>query len=291
MRIPVFAAIGALVASPVAAEEATDEVRLAPASQWRLHYAENGCRLLRKFGTGEHEVTLYVEQYPPASEFMMVVAGEPVEDVSRNLKTHIQFGPNYREQEVEVLRGTSDDLGLALAIPQVSPDSRGEENADGGASLEASSDFRNLVTGFIATQGQASWLSLSARDTRLVLETGSWAEPFEAMNKCTTALLTHWGLDAEKHRRLTRAVQPLNLKEVTARLLTNHDGLLGTVQFRVIVDETGKVADCNVVQSTRPADLDEQVCQTIQRTAEFEPALDAQAQPVKSYYRTSAIFH
>jgi len=56
----------------------------------------------------------------------------------------------------------------------------------------------------------------------------------------------------------------------------------GAVQFALLVDEKGKVADCSVVQTSGVAALDSQSCAIVQRRAQFSPAIGGDGRPTKS---------
>ena len=116
-----------------------------------------------------------------------------------------------------------------------------------------------------------------------------------AMRRCTDELLTHWGIDLEQHRHLTRGVRPasnpgnwLNSKDYPTKLL--RQGMQGIVQIRLSIDERGKPTACHIQQSTRPAEFDAAVCDGLMRRAEFEPALGAEGEPVPSYWHSSVRF-
>jgi len=117
----------------------------------------------------------------------------------------------------------------------------------------------------------------------------------QALLTCTEELLTHWGIDVPAHRKLKQRPKPKNnpgswLKPSDYPRDLVAKGAEGIVKFRLMVEETGKVSSCHVQQSTRPAGFDKAVCDTIGRRARFEPALDSEGRPIKSYWRSSARF-
>jgi len=58
----------------------------------------------------------------------------------------------------------------------------------------------------------------------------------------------------------------------------------------VIVGADGTPSNCHVQSSTRPQAFDEVVCRQILKNGRFNPALDVNRKPIKSYYRQTAIF-
>ena len=61
----------------------------------------------------------------------------------------------------------------------------------------------------------------------------------------------------------------------------------GTVKFTLDVDERGRVAACEIVESSGSDDLDEATCYNIQRRARFEPAADGNGAAIRSTFTNS----
>jgi periplasmic protein TonB len=57
----------------------------------------------------------------------------------------------------------------------------------------------------------------------------------------------------------------------------------GTTGFRVTVDTSGRVIDCQVTSSSGHADLDQATCQNVTRRARFRPAME-DGEPVQGTY-------
>lgn len=56
----------------------------------------------------------------------------------------------------------------------------------------------------------------------------------------------------------------------------------GTVTFTLLVDETGRVADCTVIGTSGAASLDAQSCATVRARAKFTPAIGMDGKPAKA---------
>lgn len=56
----------------------------------------------------------------------------------------------------------------------------------------------------------------------------------------------------------------------------------GLVEFALLIDETGKVADCTLIKTSGVAALDAQSCAVIKRRGAFLPALGLDGKPVKA---------
>lgn len=61
----------------------------------------------------------------------------------------------------------------------------------------------------------------------------------------------------------------------------------GILRFTLAVDPRGRAGDCVVDRSTGDRRLDEQLCRQLQRRARFEPATNAQGNPVQGSFTSS----
>jgi hypothetical protein len=113
MRHPISAAL--LVAIPVAPLSAREPIRLKPTSNWYLDYAEDSCRLARKFGEGDQKVLMFLDQYEPGDAFHIVLGGDILRpsSVSTFLDVSLRFGPGEEALDTKVSAG---DLGDKRAL-------------------------------------------------------------------------------------------------------------------------------------------------------------------------------
>lgn len=119
--------------------------------------------------------------------------------------------------------------------------------------------------------------------------------PLAALGKCIDNLLTHWGIDVEKHKTLKREAKPA---ESPDRWVVTGDyprkmldaGQPAIVNFRLSVGADGVPTGCHIQSTTRPKEFDDAVCKSVMRRASFIPALDAEGKPLASYYRNTVRF-
>lgn len=296
MRFGILLSFAALAHSGSAV--AAEPLRMAPGSQWHLDYADDSCRLGRTFGSGADTGMVYFERYGPGDPFNLVVAAKALQSVDEDFTLQVQFGDQEEVQEPGFFVGEFGDFGPALIFSSMSirrPGSFGLK----GKQLEQYFEAREKdpVPPVAAAQERAvTWLSISrGRRHYVTFDLGPMAEPFAAMRGCTDDLLKQWGIDVARHVTLSREPKPVNSP---GTWLTSDDypykmlrtGQRGIIQFRMIVDETGKPESCHIQQSTRPKEFDDVVCKRLMERASFEPALDAAGLPLKSYYRSTVVF-
>lgn len=290
-RFGILPGLAACVAVP-APGMAKEPLRLAPSSKWHVNYADDSCRLARSFGTGEEAVVLTLDRFQPGPMVYLTLAGKPVEVRGVTRTMMLQFGPDEPKRERSFSTGNLKDRTPAVIVD------RSLLLVDGGPEWEAAqtrtqpSDERGTKLPNIdpARYAAVTYLAIDIRGKQsLVLETGPMAAVESALGACTADLLRGWGIDVEAHRKLSRIAIPksnpgdwLTSSDYPTAML--HGGNQANVDFRLIVDETGKPKSCNIQQSTRPEAFDEAVCKGIMRRAAFDPALDADGKPVASYY-------
>lgn len=300
IRVSVVASLLILGASASASAGAgrDEPLRLAPSSPWHVNYAEDSCRLARRFGEGDGAVLLALDRYHPGDAFRLLLAGAPLEGARSTREARLRFGPAEGEQELDYFKG---ELGGQPALifrtrMRIAPFGEAEEALR--KRLERARQPHRFDPAKLdpARAEAVRYFSIDASGLPpIVLETGSLGEPFLALQRCNEELLTHWGIDVEKHRSLSREVAPAGNP---ARWLSTADypggpmrrGEQAIVNFRLIVDREGRVEECHIQQATQGDAFERAVCEAVVKRARFEPALDAEGNPIRSYYVNSVTF-
>ncbi|MBD3814097.1 MAG: TonB family protein [Betaproteobacteria bacterium] len=271
---------------------AKEPLVLEPSSQWMVNYGDDSCRLARTFGTGDAQIAFYLEDYGTTSSFQLVVAGSPLRRAKNYLGLYYQFGPSQLRQRSEPLIGTLGqyDPSFIISTGRFAPLSEEElaakrENRDVPEKVLSPSEEESIV-----------WLGLGTKSDDIVrLDLGPMKTPMDSLRTCNDELLTHWGIDVDAHRTLSREVVPLGNPGTWVTPKDYPTGMLrkgqpGLVQVRLMVDPVGKPSSCHIQQSTRPQEFDDAVCAALMRRAMFEPALDAGGRPIASYWQSSVRF-
>ena len=270
---------------------------LEPNSNWTLDYGEEKCRLLRTFGTGADQTLLYFEQFAPSDSAAMTVAGPAVRRFSYAGKIGVRFGPRDAEvHDVEVDRGKFGSFGAALLVTSLSLDAMPEESADQEAQQESSFETEGLPHIAESDVAGVEWLSLSRRNSEVVLPLPGFKEAMALVNDCTLDLVRHWDLDPEEHKTMTRMAQPVNLREIAERLQRSYSsaavraGEQADLSIRIIVNADGSIATCSVTEATITKYITTSACEEFGSRAMFAPAENADGEPMKSYYDTRIIY-
>jgi hypothetical protein len=267
---------------------------LKPTSSWNIDYADDRCRLARQFGEGEQKVFAFFDRYGPDDFFKLTLAGKPMSTWAEKAEAAVQFGPAEAQQMLYFLKGTiADDMPALIftSRARVAPASAAERLA-----IKQRDDDEWIELAPVSAEREAAirYLSVGKPLRRaVILETGSLRAPMAALNKCIDNLVTHWGVDVEKHKNLTARVKPLVNPgkwsiDYPAKML--QAGQPAIVEFRLSVGTDGKPTTCHIQSTTRPKEFDAAVCGWIMKRARFSPALDAEGKPLASYYRNTVRF-
>ncbi len=115
------------------------------------------------------------------------------------------------------------------------------------------------------------------------------------MQQCTDDLLTSWGLDAEKHKTMTKVAAPAGPANEWLPSGTIGFGDFAKLndsanQIRVLIGADGKPTDCAVNRPSLDKKTNDAICAAIMQKGSFTPALDAGGQPMASYWVVAPFF-
>jgi hypothetical protein len=287
-------AVAGLLVAPTA--QAQDGAVFRPVGGWTADFGDDYCRIFRTFSDGEKEVQLALERTQPGAFLRLIMAGEGVNPF-RNAETisynFLPGGSNFNARYVRARTGDGKDmvgfdpLVLRLAPPVFAPPAPGTPPAPPPVySRSQELETARGITGVALGQGLTSPVSF---------QTGSLRAPIEVLQACADDLLVVWGLDVEKHKTMTAA--PI--------LNPRQDGVVpqGTIQFgdfekfagnsnllRVMIGADGKPTSCTVYQPSLMQSLNNRICSMVMSRATFQPAKDADGQPMASFWMGSPLF-
>ena len=291
-----------LVSFTLTSHAQAKDMVLQPTSPWKVNYADENCDLARTFGTGSDAIALHIIRFVPGDDFQMGLVGEAVQAWTSAHVLRLQFGPSELAIKVYLDRATTAD-GQKLALLTV--DSIGGDKGivkagkSSGNKGEKTRKPIDAVNPYQVTKEREQAVSrisvLGGLLNRITLETGSLGEPMEALRKCNAELLGHWNIDVEKHRQLSRLAQPIGDPH---KWLTWMDyppemldwGKRGFFRFRFTVEPSGIVSNCTLMQSIMPRQDAQATCEKLKSRARFEPALDADGKPIRSFWVRNARF-
>src|SRR5690606_34354716 len=269
----------AAMAAPASAQDSAP-APYTPDSAWSLDYGDDYCRLARSFSNdagGEVALALERIQAGPLMRLILVGQGLSVyrsaQDIGYRFLPEGANMPPARFARSQTAEGQVWlNLGSVSLMPLEFPAPGAEPEPFDRAAEQAAA---GKVTG-ISFEGGLT--------TPITRETGSLAQPIAALQACADELLTHWKLDAAAHQHMSRPAYPDG--PMTGWLPTgtigfgDFDKLAGSAnEVRLMVDETGKVTDCEIHWPSLSDTTNRRLCDSLTRNAKFKPALDANGEP------------
>jgi len=262
---------------------AAEPVVLARQGSWNLNYDKDGCSLQAAFGTGDGQIILQMTRFAPDGGFTISIIGKGMKSDLPESTITVDFGPERNPQKVDALNGTLGDSPMKIFYRDYGIDDRLNETPDPLPALTAEQE------------AAVNWLEIGARGKVYHLELGRMNKPMIAFRQCTADLVRSWNLDPATMANLRSGPLPLTSP---GTWITSQDypteplrkGNQALVNFRLIIDEAGKVASCSIQRATQGPAFEKLTCDKVMKRARFKPAIDATGKPVSSYYLNRAHF-
>lgn len=288
------AALGCLSA-PLAAQ---DNVRVfRPAGPWTADFGDDYCRLMRSFSDGADTLAVSFEKIDTGPMMRLMVLGNAVSVYRGSDQLGVDFLPSASPRRLPFARSTSTDGQQLLILAGVTIDD-GSTPAfgpmaaavgDGSPPPMPSPADRDAAE--LSRAAQITAVSLSSGLTTPVrIETGSLRNAMEVLQTCGYDLLSTWGLDAGKHRTLSRpALPPPGPMLANGTIPFGEFARLagGTNTVRVMISAEGTPTSCHIHFGTLSESVNSRICTQIMSNARFQPALDAEGRPMASYWTAS----
>lgn len=280
MRLPMtLLLIAALAGSAAAQAKPKPVISLPFADKWVVNYDDNSCHLLAQFGDAKDGIAMKLTRFAPSDFFDLTLFGTPLRVSGRMVDVTLDFGLAGKPIEREALVGSTGELPLLIAS---------------GLRIDGRYTDENGTPPPVTPQQEAtaSALTIGFKGKSYRLETGKLDRPLAALRLCQTDLLKTWGYDPEVQATLTREPRPVGNPGSWARfddypMAALLKGRSGLVKFRLDVDETGAVKGCTVLERTNPIEFAKTTCAILLKRGRFEPALDKDGKPVRSFWVSS----
>jgi TonB family protein len=262
----------ALAAAGMAAADAAPPEIRQPTGKWVVDFADAQCVAYRDYGTAEAPLYLVLKA-PPLGSIMQLAVVRPgggaetpeQEDGKIVLDGQTSFPANmlryaFKEEKQRVLR-----VNVPLA------------------------QFDRIRA--------SKTISFETQRSQYGFELSQLKQLLDVMQKCVGGLRDIWHVkegsyEADSDGRqlhpalrsgaIGRLESVFSLEDYPTDALSREQQ--GTSTIAVLVDESGKVADCTVIQTSGAAILDAQSCAIIQKRARFKPAVDVAGQPAKDAF-------
>lgn len=258
----------ALATPALAAAPATAAAPLTPTKPWNVHYELNSCSAQREYGDASNPIYLGLIPSPWGDTYTLLLARKGVGPrYAEELEGSIDFGEGSIKAWL-MHYGTRDSVPLNVYKFRISSTEMAQ------AKLARSATFH--------LQGHP--------DQSFTLEV--IPELLAKLDECTKDLQHYWNMTKAEQRNIATPVSG-DIRSI----FTNDDypdeaysrSQEGEAQFLLLIDEQGKVADCDVLKPSGIPALDGMGCQVLRERAKFKPAFDRNGKPMRSSYVTPPV--
>jgi hypothetical protein len=229
---------------------------------WALEPSPVRCVISRRFGSPDDPVTLGFKA-PALGEVLQVVV--------------LRSGHRSRieQTDAKLTIGTRESETTAMNYPL---DARGRRVAH----------LINLSGEDAAALRQTGDLDIRVKEgVNRSFSLGSMARAWAQLDSCLQHLRRDWHIDEAPGARIVARPEPVvPLRQLfngddypISVLRANQTGMTGVM---LLVDESGTVKDCTLIETSGISTLDSRSCGIILERARFRPATDAEGRPLKS---------
>lgn len=257
--LPRLAACATLLAAAAPLPAAAPPPRAAT-TPWVLDFGESQCLASRDYGTPADPLTLALKPSPYGDLMELVLLRK---GSGSTLATEVPATIRIDERP---------PIAATALVYRVRKD--GPRLARARLPSGASSDLRGARTLVFTARGEGE-VSLAMGGTRSLMD---------EMDRCLASLQDHWNI-SEARRAALRSSTKGSLQGVfksedypSEAVSGNSQGTSGVA---LLIDQSGKVADCTLTQTSGYPILDLQSCAKITQRARYTPAVGADGKPAR----------
>ncbi len=298
-------AAGSTALAPVAVQ-AQDQSPLVftQSGSWSLDFGDDYCQLASVYSSGEEEIGLALERNRSDNLLRLILVGDSIRTFRAADQIGYSYLPSGEERSARYIKSETPDgrayFNFGNIIIGPDPFAGFDEGGPGGhgAATDAPPPVQPPYdrAAELEFAGGMTGIEFEAGLLRAFrLETGSLRAPVQALQTCMDDLLVEWGLDHEKHQAMTRRAAPVGQPwEWIPR------GTVGFQDFaafggarnpiRVMIDAQGSPTSCHIHWASLPERKNAAICEGIMENGSFTPALDADGQPMASYWTVDYMF-
>lgn len=281
--LPFTIAASALCALPAMPAQAGEDVQVVrPISAWAVDWRPEYCVVNAMFGSQEQPLYFQMSQYGPGHLYEFALTGKVLRPFVSAEQVAFSFGKHGKARPAAIQRADSELYGEGMIFSAVlGAPSADESRVQPFADDELATDIDRIV--------------VQRGSHRLIVGTGPLAGIVSAMRKCADDLVTTWGLDPKAQATLSRPATAVDIRGLVRTLKASYPrslsykGKQARLNVHARIDASGAVTHCSVPESYNDPKFDELACRNLRGYA-FEPALDAQGNPVASYWNTTIIY-
>lgn len=277
--------VGATIAN---AQEASGSREFTPSSAWVIDHAEKSCILKRDFQNGDDTVSLEFHQYGPWMPVTIVVASSTLKK-ARNKSTSQVNSANSIDTIFVASYGeaiTNENAEGKVVMRDGRPFPTKKYQVDLNMDSLSGTLFKAYLAAPPSTEktfpegAKTSVIATNVFNENIAMITGSLMAPITSLVKCSTEIPALWAPNMTAPENLEKWPKVLGPTGYPAKWVRN--GWQGTIDYWLVVDETGKGLNCIVdPMSSAPREMQMEFCDNLPSSG-HTPALNKDGQTVKA---------
>ncbi|MBV7258491.1 energy transducer TonB [Erythrobacter crassostreae] len=301
--VRIFLSFGIAV-SFLAATPASAALELEPSSEWQLRQYDDKCRMTRKFGDGEDNVTLWIDKGGSGRYVNLTAIGRPFRSPYGS-RTKISFQPGEPINR-GFLRSTSSKgrpvltmFGVApIEFAKLSVAEKGNDDSEETVDLKSSDDSEFAPPEVLEKRyNSLQSLNLSGALVQEVsLKTGGMGTMMQQLQQCATKLIETRSKTPAGETKKGKGARDRDTATWAQKIQANYPTYLlkemaqSTVGVRVQINPEGRATFCEVLQHSGPAGFNDAACLAMIRYSRFHPAINEDGDPVWGTYQTRVTY-
>lgn len=287
----VFTAIAIAGAAMPAMGRESGPVELHPIVPWHLNVGTERCLLSRAFGRKDKPTILQIRRFTPFDTMSLQISvfsrQYPIDDATPRVR--LNPDKTYKQIDMPLFVHLGDGLkGVMFNLFEL-PLSRGKD-----AAAATRRDKRIPVAERDAREKAIKSLYVGKMFNHdLVLDLPNFHLAMQALRDCADTLPNNWGIDTQANSHLSRRVKPKNLQSWVEKVEQAYpstairENQQAEIFLRLMVSPEGLPTDCVAQMEVGIHDFASTACAILMKNARFEPALNANGKPVKSFFTQS----
>lgn len=243
-----------------------------PTDKWNVNFADAQCVASRAYGTAEKPLHLALKA-PPLGDVMQIVV--------------MKEASGTEAQQVEATIGLDGGQALKTNMLMFSPPKK-----------RVRAYVLNMPAANFGKVRQAKNLAIRSQGLNEIFALSQMEPLLKIMDDCVADLREVWNVQNSDDdqsappqqsalpRRAIGSLQGI-IKADDYPAVAINERQTGMVRVAILIDESGRIADCTIIQTSAVASLDAQTCAIVKTRAKFQPALDASGKPTKDAHLQS----
>lgn len=247
-----------IASSPVmAAAKTVPASALQPSGKWVVEWSDARCTAQISFVEDGRTVTLFLKAPPKDESFQLSLVDKGINADPSIVDTQLAIGTGLREKFTMLVFGKKP-----FRVRQI-----------------------NLTASQIGQLRSATSVTADSGKGLQNYQLTQLPQVVAQLEKCRTDLLAAWNGDKAGRERVKTPFQGSLVKlfdDEDYPVVALRKDQSGSVEMMLLIDETGKVADCSVTATSGVAALDGQSCAIVTLRSKLKPAMDQQGKPMRS---------